>query len=161
MHRYAHLLCAISIGLLCSCSSSSLPAPEGTFHYTLSDEHNVMADPMVEARSLEAPPSAALEIDAKEYTFKIPEGMDVTGPNAIHLYQSESDNKFRCDWSGDQLVIVNADTLESFDGKSVFQGFQQGQSYIMAIGHDNASEADGQKLVFKPLWVATLDIAQP
>lgn len=161
MHRYLPFLCVVSVGLLCSCSSSSGPAPEGTFQYKLSDEHNAMAAPAVEASSIKAAPSASLEIDAKDYEFNIPDGMDVTGPNAIHLYQSQSDNKYRCPWTEGEPIVLNAETLEPFDGDAKFQGFRDGQSFILAIGHDNIAEAEGQNLVFKPLWVATLDVAQP
>jgi len=161
MRHTLHVLCAVSVGLLCSCSSNTLQTPTGTSHYTLSDEHNVIADPMAEVPPIQTTPSATLEIDAEAYAFNIPEGMNVTEPNTLHLYQGESDNKFRCDWTHGQPLVVNADTLEAFDRKSVFQGFQEGQSYIVAIGHDNVSEAEGQKLVFKPLWVATLEVTAP
>lgn len=161
MHRALQCLCIVSVGLLASCSGSPASMPEGTFKYTLSDQHNAIADPTVEASSIKASPSASIEIDAKDYSFNVPETMGVTGPNAIHLYQSNSDNKYRCPWNDGQPIILNGETLEPFDGKASFQGFQEGQSFILAIGHDNIAEAEGQKLVFKPLWVATLDVARP
>jgi hypothetical protein len=125
----------------------------------MDDEHNVVAQKKPDVASYKVALCAALVIHTAGYTMRVPPAQGVAGPNAVHVYQSRSQNKYRATWTGGQPVSLNAATLERLDGDKIFSGFQQGQSFIIAVGQDNMPLPAGSKISFTPMWVATVDVS--
>lgn len=131
---------------------------QGTSHIGMDDEHNVIADPNVDI-AYKVSPCATLVIDTDGYTITVPTAAGVDGPNAIHLYQSNSNNMYRAPWDTREAISLNADALQCLNGDKEFSGFQSGQSFLIAVGYDNMPLPAGSKIQFTPMWVAKLAVS--
>ena len=81
----------------------------------------------------------ALEIDASQYEFRIPDALKISRPNSVQIILGGEQN-FSAKWPTTGSVLsLSESTLSPNPGSQPFKGFQKGQEGVIAIGVlDNA-----------------------
>ena len=91
-------------------------------------------------------PGAAVEVDATNYAFRLPEQLKGQSPNSVQLILSE-DQQFSATWpSAKSTLILSKGSMSPNAGSSPFRGFVSGQEGILAVG-----VLDGSR--FSVVWV--------
>ncbi len=99
-------------------------------------------------------PSAELQIEVGEYRFPTRDA-GPGAPDAVHVVQGSS-GYHRASFSGNR-VVLSAASLDAVKG-GAFQGFEAGESYIVAVGAEAPSASDGA-MRFTPFWTAKVNVA--
>ena len=155
MRVLAQLVIALMSFAVSSCSGATVEAVTGTETISLDDGHNVVAQKSADVPRYEIRPCATLVVRLDGYSFAIPPGLKVSGPNAVHLYQGG--NKYRARWHGGSRFTLDAQSLECLEGQQVFPGFRKGESFVLGIGHEEVRPGD-REIVFRPMWVGAIRV---
>ena len=88
----------------------------------------------------------AIEVDATDYNFRLPEQLKGQTPNSLQLILAE-DQQFSAAWpSSKNTLVLSKESLSPNAGSSSFRGFRSGQEGVLAIG-----VLDGSR--FSVVWV--------
>ena len=98
-------------------------------------------------------PSAELAVEMGDYHFPRRDA-GPGAPDAVHVVHGSS-GYHRATFSGAR-VVLSASSLDAVKG-GAFQGFEAGESYLVAVGAE-APSADGA-LRFTPFWTAKVNVA--
>ena len=86
-------------------------------------------------------PAAELEIEVGEYRFSRRDA-GPAAPDAVHVVHGSS-GYHRASFSGNR-VVLSAASLDAVKG-GAFQGFEAGESYLVAVGAERSEERRGGK----------------
>jgi hypothetical protein len=117
------------------------------------DAHN-MASGNEGVSSYKIAACRSLRFDTKGYHIPVPEKLGVEGPNAIHLVHRAGEY-YRIAWDGKSPVTLEAAALTNIRGSNTFAGFVSGETYMLAVGHDNFPQRD---LKFSVMWAGMIEV---
>lgn len=154
------LLASCSRGIGISIDDDPPAESAGVAQIVMDDEHNVMAASESDVENYQIRPCQTAELDRSSYSFTVPSITDAEAPNAVHFLRTQSDEVYRAEWSKSGVTKLNQASLKTLSGDDEFSGFHSGQSFVIAVGVDNYPPTTGGKVVFKPFWVATIEVTK-
>jgi hypothetical protein len=135
-------------------SSASASTADATTRavITVDVAHDMMT--IKDATAYVIAPSAELVIEIGEHRFSSRDAGS-QAPDAVHVVHGSS-GYHRASFTGTRAVL-NAASLDPVKG-GAFRGFEAGESYIVAVGAEAPSAADGA-MRFLPVWTAKVNVA--
>jgi hypothetical protein len=140
--------------LLASCLLSLLAACAPSLPTLVVDEAHFSAFKHgAQEGAYELAPGRGFIVDATGYPFLIPaEAPQVPGPNMLQLSASDG-QVYTQPWDLQYTRYeVTPDTLVNAEAGNAFPGLQDGQSYLLGIGYQ---DANGR---FTVLWAGVIDV---
>jgi hypothetical protein len=99
-------------------------------------------------------PSAELVLEIGNHRFATRDAGSAA-PDAVHVVHGSA-GYHRATFSGTRVILSTA-SLDPVKG-GAFKGFEAGESYLVAVGAEAPSAADGA-MRFAPLWTAKVNVA--
>jgi len=97
-------------------------------------------------------------LDAAEYTFQVPPGLENKPPNLIQLVRGVG-HTYEHPWQqGKALYLITGDTLQPQHGAQVFRMFVSGEMLTLAIGRYVSAEESAVFVDFHTYWLALITV---
>ena len=113
--------------------------------------HSATAQPEgVEAPKYSLNPSP-FTLDVSSYEFDVPDQLIAKGPNSLQVIIANNQQYSVAIPGGAKHIIVSRETLRPNPGSDQFDGFESGQTLILAIGHLEGS-------AFSVFWLGMAEV---
>jgi hypothetical protein len=104
------------------------------------------------------PAGPGFYLDATEYNFTIPPGLENKPPNLIQLVRGVG-HTYEHPWQqGKNLYLITGDTLQPQHGASTFRMFVSGEMVTLAIGRYVSAEESAIFVDFHTYWIALITV---